>query len=90
MKGDWRIRKRITKAQDLKMLGWVVRRCEVWSNDEAEPVIVVMITKEDTPLGAVLTYRPKAGLDELATHATPLKQRFDRHRSEGKPSVHRG
>jgi len=54
MKGDRGIREGVAKADDLEMLGWVLRRCECRCNDEAETVIVTTIADEDTPLGALL------------------------------------
>src|SRR5436309_14606587 len=85
MKGHRGIREGVTKADELEMLGWVLRRCECRCNDEPETVIVAMIADEDTPLGALLAYCLKTRLDELATHTPPLKWRFDRHRTEGEP-----
>src|SRR5437762_13346362 len=85
MEGDGGIREGVTKADDLEMLGWVLRRCECRCNDEAETAIVAMIADEDTPLGALLAYCLKTRLDELAAHTAPMKWRLDRHRSEGEP-----
>ena len=47
MEGDGGIREGVTKADDLEMLGWVLRRCECRCNDEAETAIVAMITDEE-------------------------------------------
>ena len=85
MKGKRGIWGGVTKANDLEMLGWVLRCCECRCNDEAEAVIVAMIPDEDTPLGALLAYRLKTRLDELTAHTAPLQWRLDRHRSEGEP-----
>src|SRR5438067_1192453 len=84
MEGDGGIREGVTEADDLEMLGWV-RRCECRCNDEAKTAIVAMIADEDTPLGALLAYCLKTGLDELAAHTAPMKWRLDRHRTEGEP-----
>ena len=73
MKGDWELRERVPKADDLKMLGWVVRRRKLGSNDEAEATIVAMVAKEDAALGASPAQRLETGLDELGAHTTPLK-----------------
>ena len=85
MKGNRGIREGVTKAENLEMLGRVLRRCEFPCNDEAETLIVTMIADEDAALGAVRAYRLKTRLDELATYASPLQWRLDRHRTEGEP-----
>ena len=77
MKGNRGIWEGVTKSNDLEMLGWVLRWCECRGNDEAKTVIVAMIAEEDTPLGALLAYRLKTRLDELAAHTAPLKWRLD-------------
>ena len=87
MKDNGRIRERVTKADKVKMPGRVLRWCECWRRDEAETTIVAMIPDQGTPLGALLAYRLKTSLDELAAHTAPLKRRFDRHGTEGKPSA---
>jgi hypothetical protein len=81
MKGHGAIRKRLTKTDNLKMLGRVLRRCECGRDDKAKPVIVAMIPDEDAPLGVLFSQRAQTHLDELAAHPAPLKRRIDRHRA---------
>ena len=87
VKGNRSIREGVTKADDLEMLGRVLMRRECRCNDEAETVIVTMIADEDAALGAVLAYRLKTRLDELAADTAPLQWRLDRHRTEGEPPL---
>ena len=87
MKGNRGIREGVAKAENLEMLGRVLRWCECRCNDEAETVIVTMIAGEDAALGALLGYRLKTRLDELAAHTAPLQWRLNRHRTEGEPSA---
>ena len=89
MKGNRGIREGVTKAENLEMLGWILRWCECRYNDKAETVIVTMIADEDTALDALLAYRLKTRLDELAAHAAPLQWRLNRHRTEGEPPAPR-
>ena len=89
MKGNRGIREGVTKAENLEMLGRVLRWRERRCNDEAETVIVTMIADEDTALSALLAYRLKTRLDELATHTAPLQWRLDRRRTEGEPPAPR-
>jgi len=85
MKGNRGRRERLPKADDLEMLGRGSRRSEFGRNLEPEPVIVAMVPDQDTSFGALLAEDPETGLDELATHAPPLKDRLDRHGTEGEP-----
>ena len=87
MKDNRAVRERVTKTDDLEMLGRVLRRCECWCHDKAKPVIVAMIPDEDAPLGVLFSKHPKTRLDELAAHPTPLKRRIDRHRAKSEPAA---
>ena len=89
MKGDGELGEHVTEADDLEVLGWVVRRRKLGSNDEAKAMVVAMIAKEDAALGALLAQRLETGLDELRAHTTPLNGRVNRHRAKRKPSVWR-
>jgi len=53
VEGSRGIRERVTKADDLEVLGWVLSWRVCRCTDEAETVIVAMIADEDAPLGAL-------------------------------------
>src|SRR4029453_14994241 len=54
MKGHRGIRERLSKAGNLEMLRWILRRCEFRRDNEAEAVVVPMVAEEHTPLGTLL------------------------------------
>src|SRR6266446_170160 len=79
------LREGLTKADDLEVLGRVLRRREFRGDHEAEPMVVPMIAEEDASLGALLTECLKTRPNELATHAASLKLGLHGHRAEGEP-----
>ena len=89
MEGDTPMRQRCAEREDLKMLRWTVRRGEGRCDRESEAPIVAMITDEDAALRPSRAQVVQPGLDELRTHAAPLKRGIDRDRAEGKPALQR-